>query len=331
MTKHFLLFILIFTFSTSAFPQKFDFVKKLFRANDTSYVYHFPHRIMITPTFFYRTNNFKLTDVDGVGNDIIYKPNTPIKIGLSASYKWLKLGFAFNMPSYTNSIGETKTFGLYLNTQTKFMNWGLDFYIVKNTGYYLANPELNIPGWTDRNEYPFRSDIKALNIGLFTHMVFSKKFSLKAALQQTEKQIKSAGGFGIQSGISFSGISSDSTIIPYSQQDFYGGVTQFTKGSFVSLHVRPGYAYTYVYNDFYATAIAHVGLGLQIQSYKMNGQHWGLKLSPTFKYQMVFGYNVNDYFMKFLFAFDTSSFSINKVKFRNGFVTASISGGIRIL
>jgi len=320
-----------FVFSISAFSQEVGFVKKLFRANNPDYIYHFPHRIMITPTFFYRTNNFMLTDVDGVGNDIVYKPNTPIKIGLSASYKWLKLGFAFNMPSYTNSLGETKTFGLFLNTQTKMMNWGLDFYFVKNKGYYLANPELNVPGWTDRDQYPFRSDIKALNIGLFTHMVFSKKFSLKAALQQTEKQLKSAGGFAVQAGISFSGIESDSTIIPYSQQAYYSGITEFTKGSFTSLNIRPGYAYTYVYNDFYATAIAHVGLGLQIQSYRMNSDHWGLKLSPTFKYRMVFGYNSNDYFVKLSFAFDTSSFSINKVKFRNGFVTASLSGGIRIL
>jgi len=286
---------------------------------------------MIAPSFYYRTNNFSLSDVDGVGNDVIYKPNTPLKIGFSASYKWLKLGVAFSLPSYTNDKGETKTFGLYLNTQTEFLNWGLDFYFIKHQGYYLANPEINVPGWNERDGYPFRSDIKAVNIGLFSHVVLSKKFSLKAALQQTEKQLKSAGGFAIQSGISFSGLSSDSTIIPYSQQKYYGEITKFTKGSFVSLHIRPGYAYTYVYNDFYATAIAHVGLGLQIQSYRVDGDRWGLKLSPTFKYQMVFGYNSDDYFVKLSFLFDTSSFSINHTKFRNGFVTASIGGGIRIM
>ncbi len=331
MARNFLLFLILFVISNLGFSQKREFLKELDKPSDSEYVYHFPHRIMITPTLFYRTNNFMLKDNDGVGNDIIYKPNTPVKIGLSASYKWLKLGFAFNMPSYTNNLGETKTFGLYLNTQTKLLNWGLDFYFVKNKGYYLANPELNIPGWNNRDLYPFRSDIRALNIGLFTHMVFSKKFSLKAALQQTEKQLRSAGGLAVQTGISFSGVNSDSTIIPYSQQPYYGRITQFTKGNFFSIHFRPGYAYTYVYNDFYVTAIAHVGLGLQIQSYMVEESHWGVRLSPTFRYQMVFGYNYDDYYVKLSFLFDTSSFSIYQTKFRNGFVTASISGGIRIM
>jgi len=317
--------------SLHSFSQKIDIEKVIHANNDSNYVYHYPHRIMVQPSFFFRTNNFSLTDIDGVGNEIIYKPNTPVKLGFSASYKWLKLGFAFNLPSYTNDKGETNTFGLYLNTQTKFLNWGLDFYLVKNKGYYLANPELNVLGWNERDGYPFRSDIKALNIGLFTHVVFSKKFSLKAALQQKEKQLRSAGGFAIQTGISFTGLKSDSTIIPYSQQEYYGGITQFTSGSFISLHFRPGYAYTYVYNDFFATAIAHVGLGLQFQAYKLKGSEWGVSLSPTFKARFIVGYNADKYFAKLSFNFDTSSFTINQTKFRNGFVIASIGGGIRIM
>ena len=327
-----LLFFLFIVFGQLN-AQKIDNVKKKLAKltwSDTNYVYTYHHRFTINPSFFLRTNNFSMEDINGVGEKIIYKPNTPMKFALSASYKWLTLGFSFKIPSYLNNIGNTESFSLYLGTQTHFANWGLDFFFVKNQGYYLANPENLVDGWTDRDPYPFRSDLKTLNIGFSSHIVLSRKLSLKAALNQTEKQLKSAGGFAIQIGANFSNLKNDSTLIPYSQQEYYQDATLFRKGGYVSINIRPGYAYTYVYKDFYSTTFALVGLGFQVQTYEVKSDRgWGAQLMPQFRFQQVFGYNADNAFVKLMFIYNSNNYKVQKMKLKNNFMLISLGGGLR--
>ncbi len=299
---------------------------------DTNYVNRYSYRFLINPSFFLRTNYFSFKDIEGNGNTVVYKPNTPMKVGIVGAYKWLRLGFAFKIPSYLNSKGNTQTFAMYVNTQTRILNWGVDFYWIQNKGYYLANPEVNIPDWSKGDEYPFRSDIHTTNIGFSTHMVFSDRFSLKAAIHQTDKQVKSAGGMALQLGLSYSNMQSvdDISLIPDSQKEFYPAVSQLTKGSFVSLNIRPGYAYTYVYRDFYATVLAHIGVGVQIQSFKIKSDNdYAMQLSPAFKFNQIIGYNKDNTFIKLSFTYESSTFHMKQTLFRNNFMLLSFGGGIR--
>ena len=325
------LFIIFILISLSVNAQDIEKIKtkinKLASWTDTNYVYTYPHRIVVNPTFYLRTNSFSLEDNKDEGESIIYRPNTPMKFAISASYKWLSLGVAFKIPSYLNDKGDTKTFSIYLGTQTHFANWGLDFFLVKNKGYYLANPETMVPGWNDR--YPFRSDLETINIGFSSHLVLSRKLSLKAALNQTQKQLKSAGGFAIQVGMNFSNLRSDSTLIPYSQQDYYKEATLFRKGGYLSINIRPGYAYTYVYKDFYSTTFALLGLGFQVQSYQTNQQKWGAQIMPQFRFQQVLGYNAGNTFIKLMFIYSSNNYKIERLKLKNNFVTISLGGGLR--
>lgn len=300
---------------------------------DTNYVCRYQNRFLISPSFFLRTNYFSFKDLAGEGNSVVYKPNTPMKVGIVGSYKWLRMGFAFKIPSYLNEKGNTQTFSMYLNTQTRILNWGIDFYWIQNKGYYLANPEVNIPDWSKGDVYPFRSDISTKNIGFSTHMVFSDKFSLKAAMHQTDKQIKNAGGIAVQVGLSYSSLESmdGTSLIPDSQKEYYPTVSTLTKGSFYSLNIRPGYAYTFVIGDLFATAIAHIGVGFQIQSYILTGNDdWELLLSPTFKFNPIIGYNKGNAFVKLSYTYESSNFHMKQTLFRNSFTMLSLGGGIRI-
>ncbi len=303
---------------------------KLASWSDTNYVYTYPHRVTISPTFYLRTNSFSIEDNKGEGKDIVYKPNTPMKLAISASYKWLSLGIAFKIPSYLNDKGNTESFSIYLGTQTHYANWGLDFYLIKNKGYYLANPEGLIDGWTDRQAYPFRSDLQTINIGLSSHIVLSRKLSLKAALNQTEKQLKSAGGFALQTGIDFSNLQSDSTLIPISQQQHYSSATLFRQGGYLSINIRPGYAYTYVYKDFYTTTFALVGVGFQVQTYQISeDRSWGAQIMPQFRFQQVIGYNSENAFIKLMFVYSVYSYKVQRLKLNNNFMLISLGGGLR--
>jgi hypothetical protein len=299
---------------------------------DSNYIAALPFKFLVNPSFYLKTTNFSIDNIDPNANKIIYKPNTPMKISLVGAYKWLRLGFSFSIPSYLNNKGNTESFGIYLNTQTRFLNWGLDFYYIKNQGYYLANPDINVQGWTDRQKYPFRSDLRIANIGIYTHVLFSNKLSLKAILQQSEKQLKSAGGFGIQAGIYTNRMKSDSSIVPISQRQYYPELEDMNRGNFTGIAFRPGYAYTYVYHDFYAASLLHIGIGLQFQSYMLNvNKHRGFVISPSYKFQQVFGYNVDNTFVKLSFTYMSTNFNIKHSKFTNNFMTISLGGGLRFL
>lgn len=299
---------------------------------DSSYVFRYPHRLMLGLSFFLRTNSLSLTDMDSFGNEIVYKPNNPMKLGVTSTYKGVRLGLAFNLPSYLNNKGNTQSFTLYLNTQTRFLSWGIDFYYIKNQGYYLDNPELNIPEWTNRDEYPFRSDLVTTNFALLTHMVFSRKFSLKAAVHNMERQLKSAGGVAMQLGISTSSMMSDSSVVPETQLPYYESIKGMTEGQFVSLNIRPGYAYTYVHSGFYSTTVAYLGLGLQLQSYHLeSGRYSAGQLSPVFKFNQLVGYNIDEAFVTISFSYESSSYNVRDVNFKNKFLAFSIGGGLRFI
>jgi len=332
MKLFFIISAFIFTIGNSFAQMSYIDKIKQNSIPDSNYIKELPFKFLINPSFFLKTNDFSINTIEPNANKIIYRPNTPMKMSIEGAYKWLRLGFSFNIPSYLNDKGNTESFGIFLNTQTRIQNWGLDFYWVKNKGYYLANPDANIPNWTDRQAYPFRSDLQTTNIGLYTHVVFSNKFSLKAALQQSEKQLISAGGFGVQLGFYYNGMKSDSGIIPITQQAYYPEIADMNKGIFTGFDFRPGYAFTYVLDDFYATSMANVGIGFQFQSYTLiTDKNIGFVIAPSFKFQQVLGYNADDTFVKLEFTYMSSSFNIKHSTFKNNFMTISLGGGIRFL
>jgi hypothetical protein len=327
-----LIFIVIFlAFGFAASTQsRFDKLKNFGKHQDSTYIYHFTERFSLKPYLSFRSFSLKLTDLDGFGNPIIYKPNTPMRLGFAGSYKGIRLGISFRLPSFYPERGETHSFGFFLNTQTSIFSWGLDFYFLRNKGYYLANPELNIPNWDKSQAEPFRSDIRTINAGIATHMVFSRKFSLKAATIQTEKQLKSAGGIALDLAIKYAGLWNDSTIIPFSQKKYYDKIYNFRKGGFLTLAISPGYAYTYVYSDFYSTTLAYLGAGIQIQTYQNQSKRsWSLQIKPKVKFMEIVGYNMGKYFANVSFTYETNLVKINDTRFNSSFINFSLGGGMR--
>jgi hypothetical protein len=331
MKRILLIIVVILGFTTIAHAQsKLDSLIKVGRKQDSSYVYKYPHRLTLKTYLSFRNFSLKISDPDGFGNPIIYKPNTPMRMGVIIGYRGIRMGLSFPLPSFYPDRGYTKNFGFFINTQTSIFSWGFDFYFLRTKGYFLANPELNIPNWDDAQTEPFRSDIKTINAGIATHLVFSRKFSLKAATQQTEKQLKRAGGIALDLAIKYTGLWNDSTIIPLSQQVYYPEITKYQKGGFLTLSVAPGYAYTYVHKEWYATTLAYLGAGLQTQSYKNDGKrHWAMKIQPKFKVMQIFGYTTDKYYANISLIYETNLVKINDTRFNSSYLYFNIGGGIR--
>lgn len=329
--KHFIIVVLIVGITSGLSAQKIlDTFKKYSTKQDSSYVSVYPQTYSLKSYISFRNFTLRLTDLDGFGNTIAYKPNTPIRLGFSGSHKNIRFGIGVNLPSFYPERGTTKSFGLFVNTQTSAFSWGFDFYFLRNKGYYLDNPKIHLPLWDKSMGYPFRNDIKTFNIGLATHLVFSKKFSLKAAIVQSEKQLKSAGGIAMDLAIKYFGLKNDSSLIPYTQQAFYNDITNFRKGGFFTIAISPGYAYTYVLNDFYSTSLGYLGIGLQIQSLLNGNQRsFGIHFRPKLKIMQIIGYTVNSYFANVSFIYENNLVRINSTRLNSSYISLNIGGGFR--
>lgn len=297
---------------------------------DTTYIGHYNNTYYIRP--FYSNNQYLFTIKDSwsFGNDMVYKTNIASKIGFTFGYKLLSISLSIPLHTYLGAYGKTENFELALNTKLSFMNWSTDFYFARSKGYFFENPKGNFPGWTDGSPIPRRPDLKSLNIGIGTRMVFSKKYSIKAATLLSEKQLKSAGGITLGLKMQFHNFVSDSDLIAPSQLKFYNDIKDLTAANFLTLAFAPGYSYTYVNDDFFVSGTALIGLGMQMQLYKQaNVMHPGLKLNAYTYYRISAGYNIEKYYASISYSRSNQQSGIKDSKFIFSNRSWVLSGGMR--
>lgn len=306
-------------------------VKHPFR--DSAYIGQYPHRFSIRPFFSNKAYKFIIDDVWKIGKEINYFPNENNRLGLSGSYKGFTIGFSLPLPANEFIYGKTKSFDIQLKTTFPFMNWATNFYYISRKGFYIANPTSNTSGWTQGSPYPTRPDIHVLNIGVSTQMIFSRKFSLDAAIFQSEKQLKSAGGLSLGSIIRFDRISSDSGMITKSQEYKYKDTKDLTRAGFMTFIIAPGYSYTYVYEDFFFSGTLLIGAGLQFQGYQLTPSKFspGLKLTPYNSFRLAVGYNTDKYFASAVYNFNKSKAVIKDTKYLFSYQGFTLSVGMRFM
>jgi len=114
-------------------------------------------------------------------------------------------------------------------------------------------------------------DMNLFSIGAYGYWVYnSRKFSLRAAFIQNEKQVKSAGSFMIRPGFSFFEVTSDTGIIPGTIVTTYKlAKNEVVKGGrFFSFSLAPGYTYTLVFlRNVYINAAVFPGVSMITYSY----------------------------------------------------------------
>ncbi|HNV48302.1 MAG TPA: DUF4421 family protein [Spirochaetota bacterium] len=272
----------------------------------------FDDKIMIRPFVQYPISQLQIRNydnsLDAVSSDTLtnlttYQPNVNFNVGLGVGYKWF--GLSYQM-AVTGTARDEADYGRseYIDFQFYFVfkKFGVDLFFQRYSGYYLVNPiRLDNPqdyNVTKGDAHVKRSDLKLTSIGLNGYYIFNDNFSFKAAFKQTERQNTSAGSFMLMASAINYGIEAEHSLIPPSQEVFYGENAGFSRGMFTALCVLPGYAYTFVFpNHVFITPAGFIGAGGMIKNYHVtSGDKGETDFCWKFNVRIGAGYNGDTYF-----------------------------------
>ena len=237
-----------------------------------SYVQDLSNRTTIRIYLSNKYNSFSLRG-NAVSEPVRFKPNSQINIGIGASYRKLTLNIGVKAPFLNKDDdrkGETKYFDAQANIHGYKQSTNL--FLQTYRGYHISNRSPFDVGWEQSTAFPYREDMRQVNIGLSTLRILNaEKFSYRAAFNQDAVQLRSQGTWLVGGYATCYIVRADSSIIPAALQNQMNASSQITRGTFYDIGPMGGGAYTKVFKGhFFVTASGAIGIGpsaqfLQIQ------------------------------------------------------------------
>lgn len=212
-----------------------------------------------------------------------FQPNNPTDIGLGISLKNtiinFSIGYGFNFMR-DKKQGKTESFDFQLhNYGREFVS---DLFIEKYHGFYIDD-NLN-------KKIKLSPDLKIQQCGVYGQYVFNnKRFSYKAAFDQSEIQLKSAGSFLLGGGVYVTQIESDSSFVYNGQKTLHN----FQFG------ISGGYGYIWVLNKgWFISGSTTMGINIGSDKISRFGKQ-RIKTFPTIFPRISAGYNHNTWSVGF--------------------------------
>lgn len=306
MLKRIVFFILLLIILTAVYAQK---DKNNIRSD---FVVKPEKKWMLKSNFQVHSLNLSITDNEKIGKDIQYQPNVKLKWGVEAAYKGLLLGASIKLPHDDEQL-DRKGKSEYLDYRIygSMKRFGFDVFYQRYTGFFISNPKNFDINWAAPKPYPQNNDLQLSTLGFNFFFIFSKKFSLKAAIQQTERQIQSAGSFLIMLSYAHLRINTQKSLIPATETGDYPLLADFKTGNFGNITIAPGYAYSFVYKDLYFTPAIFLGAGRQKQK-NIQSQTENTKKVPIGKVniRLLTGYNGPKYLFGIILVQDYAFISL---------------------
>lgn len=219
----------------------------------------------------------KMTKQEYIG--LIYRINAPAGIGIGAS--WKNYSFAFSRRIwFLRDPEKGKTNSLELQYYGYRRKFAYSLSLQQHTGFY--NEIMNSDG-----AYTTYPKMKLHMYGGTFQWVFNnKKFSYKAAFNQNERQLKSAGSFLLGAAVYYTKLNTDTLQLLPDMNSLHENI-QFG--------ITGGYAYSWVLGkSWFVTGSLDLGVNLghnnpkQIFNEKM-------KIYPTLNSRIAAGYNLDSW------------------------------------
>jgi len=190
-----------------------------------------------------------------------YVPNVNFNTGARVSYLGIEILFKTKIKGTSFSeeeFGKTD----YFDFQFSFykQKFGVDFIYQNYKGFYLNEP--GEYGFSRGDVNSLRPDIELTTVGFNGFYVFSDTFSFSAAYKLFERQKKSQGSFLLMASFNYHYLKSDRSLLPTPINGENGTLIDYRGGEYISIGMAPGYAYSYIYKNYFITPGLFLGGGI---------------------------------------------------------------------
>lgn len=291
---------------------------------DTNYIE--PYAKILT-TRIYLSQKYTTFGIEGSQGfkEILYHPNTKLSLGVGATYRALTLNLGYGFSFLNPETGQGKTKYLDLQTHIYGIKWKYDLFAQFYKGYHLRPKGF---ASADKNSFYRRPDLLVQELGVSAfHIYNNKRFSYRAAFQQSEWQKKSAGSFLLGGSVTYGNIKADSAFMPSLLAQNYQQ-KEIKEIRYIELGPGAGYAYTFVWRkNWYIIASATINLDLGlIKETSSRTSLYSYDFSPNSFFRFGIGYNNRNWNTSF---FWISNRTAIQGQFSNGGYTVS-TGNFRL-
>lgn len=288
-------------------PAKGQILSNLFAVDyDSNYIESYKHQLTTRLYTSRKFTRFNLRD-RSENASLHFRPNPQLNLGIGATYSAFTLNLGFNFP-FINDDDDKYGNTDYLDMQTHIMlrKLTIDFYFSITQGYHIGNPAERLLNYQPSSGYPKRPDILTVNLGTQAYYIFNhRKFSYRAAFNQDERQIKSAGSLLAGPAIYSNYIRGDSAYIPANiyPATFFEGY-HLKSSRYTRIAMGAGYAHNFILKKkFFLTLSLIGGLGggfMKISAEESDvGSKNNFDLSYLYTARTATGYNSKKLFIGF--------------------------------
>jgi len=224
-----------------------------------------------------------------IGEKLIFQPNNPVKLSIAGNYNNIGLGVSILKLAQKSKRTHGNSNGIQVFGEAFRKAWMGSIQFQRFKGLYSERHPSTLINANPTLQY-VRPDISTFLVTASASYFFnSDKYSLKAPINATEMQLKSAGSFLVSFAPEYFKISGDSGFI-YNNLQTTPNLYSLAE---VIFRAGAGYAYTYVYDKhIYINGLVVPSLGLSLQRLKYNTEKnlhlylpFQLMLSSTVGYQ----------------------------------------------
>lgn len=312
MKKKLFIFLLFIAFQSNNKVFSTNLLTSFKVFSDTNYVYTYPKSFLISP--FYAQRSFAIKLRPNMGRNSTFIPNMSDAFGINLAYSNFRIQLATKFPDTQKSI-EDKVRSRYtdLNLQMFKRTFILELSYKSVSGFIdedYQKPRPNAPDVFANKD--LRTRYVKLN---YYHLFSPDKFSLRAAYRLMERQKRSAGSWLLGGNATFLSMNAPQ---PFLDQEIrpafedYGSIKGLT---IFGLGILGGYAHTFVYKDFFFTALGGTGLELKRGNYDVaNGRKIEDFATLVLDLRAVLGYNHKNWFAGINAQLESNQFKMGNSK-----------------
>ncbi len=284
--------------------------------------------LSITP--FLTRESFQLAIKTGE-EKLEYSPNVQWRYGAGINVYDVSLYFIADIPG-DNMMQDEETHGTSSSLDVLIHYYtsdiGIDLAFQRCEGFYLDQQD---PSGVPDDRYLF-PDMTSLALGMNLYYLFSgDRYSMRAAYDQGERQIKSGGSFVLMASLHYFRLDNDGSIIPAQFSSAAGEVAGFEGGNFITAAVGPGYGYTLALSKFFISPAFFFGIGGQYRDYTVaDGDEQNARYTLKINWRIALGYNGDNVIAGIKFLVDYTMVPLGEAELQIYTLEGTIFAGIRM-